>query len=32
MNRSSYRYYYYYGPLFMGRGGRAMCCRSMLNK
>ena len=30
MNRSLYRYYYYYGPLFTGRSGRAMGCRSTL--
>ncbi len=30
MNQSLYRYYYYYGPLFTGRSGRAMGCR-MLN-
>jgi len=27
MNRSSYRYYYYYGPLSTGRDGQAMGCR-----
>lgn len=31
MNRSSYRYYYYYGQLFNGRSGRAMGFRSTLN-
>jgi len=27
MNRSSHRYYYYYGPLSTGRDGQAMGCR-----
>jgi hypothetical protein len=27
MNRSLYRYYYYYGPLSSGRDGLAMGCR-----
>ena len=30
MNRSLYRYYYYYGPLSTGRSGRAMGCRRAL--
>ena len=31
MHRSSYRYYYYYGPLSTGRDGQAMGCRSALD-
>ena len=31
MNRSLYRYYYYYCPLLTGRSGRAMGCRGTLN-